>query len=96
VWVHLVMKKKLEFGIFSRSLAKFLPNAGCCIVASVSVFTTRGIADCLVRCLANRINLSALISQRKIAAGTPDHWSLTKIKRVATRLSMLQVSWYAT
>ena len=55
-------------------------------VVSVSVFTTRGIVDCLIRCLTNRVNLSTFIAQRKIAAATPDHWSLMKIKRAATRL----------
>jgi len=53
-------------------------------VVRVFVFT-RDIADCLVRCLANRINLFAFISQRKIAAVAPNHWSLTKIKLVASR-----------
>ena len=55
----------------------FLTKRWLLCVVSLSVFTTSGVSDCMVRCLVNRINLSAFISQRKIAAVTPDHWCLT-------------------
>lgn len=38
--------EELEFGIFRPSAVQLLPNSGC--VVSVSMFTTTGIADCLM------------------------------------------------
>jgi len=38
--------EELEFGIFRPSAMQLLPNPGC--VVSVSMFTTRGIVDCLM------------------------------------------------
>jgi hypothetical protein len=52
---------------------QLLPNPGC--VVSVSMFTTRGIVDCLM--VINWKNRSTLISQRTVTAVTSDHWSPT-------------------
>jgi hypothetical protein len=52
---------------------QLLPNTGC--VVSVSMFTTRGIVDCPM--FMNWKNRSTFISQRKVAAVAPGHWSPT-------------------
>jgi hypothetical protein len=64
--------EELEFEIFRQSAVQLLPNSEC--VVSLSLFT-RGIADCMM--VMNWKNRSTFISQRKVAAVTPDYWSPT-------------------
>jgi hypothetical protein len=70
MWVHQIYIKKLELGIFSPAAVQFLPNAG---YVSVSMVTM-----CMgLVALNQKFSISAFISERKISAVTPGHWSPT-------------------